>query len=327
LDRRRARAGRLILALGAAVAAAALAAETERPLRAQRWLAAGPDMARALSLAPRECLTRPPQPQEALAVEVGRAAFRTPVLLGGQAARAGLSCESCHQAGRDNPRFQFPGVSGAPGTADVTSSLLSTHRGNGTDDPRTIPDLSGPRSGLKVDQARESRALESFIRGLVVEEFDGPEPAPAVLGGLAAYVRALEPSACPAEADEPLSAGLYLEDARRAARAATTLAARGDRDAARLMVAAARARLGLIDERFAGPDLAAVRARLRGADRALAQAAEALRAGRPAQRELAAWLAGSEALERALARREAASLFNPARLKVAVSSALPSESR
>nr|QQZ49991.1 hypothetical protein JKL49_25640 [Phenylobacterium glaciei] len=72
---------------------------------------------------------------------------------GGQAARAGVACETCHRSGRSNPDFLFPGVSGPPGSADVTSSLFSSHRGDGIDDPVPIPDLSGPRAGLKVAPA------------------------------------------------------------------------------------------------------------------------------------------------------------------------------
>ncbi|MGF7473737.1 hypothetical protein WFJ45_23635, partial [Salmonella enterica subsp. enterica serovar Minnesota] len=70
---------------------------------------------------------------------IGRAAFNSPLLLGGQAARAGLSCASCHRNGRGNPDFHFPGISGAPGTADVTASLLSSHRGDGQFNPKPIP--------------------------------------------------------------------------------------------------------------------------------------------------------------------------------------------
>ena len=36
------------------------------------------------------------------------------------------------------------------GTADVTLSLFSSHRGNGVHDPRPIPDLSAPRDQLGV---------------------------------------------------------------------------------------------------------------------------------------------------------------------------------
>jgi hypothetical protein len=323
LDRRRARAGRLIAASALVLAAAASAADGTPPLRAQRWLAPGAEAGRALTSAPAECLKRPADPQAALAVEVGRAAFRTPVLLGGQAARAGLSCEACHRSGRNNPDFSFPGISGAPGTADVTSSLFSSHRGDGLDDPRVIPDLSAPKTGLKISQAPETRALETFIHGLVVEEFDGPEPPARVLAGLAAYVRALDPAACPAPAEAPLTMQLYMDDARRAVRAAEALAAQGEVESAALMIAAGRARLGLIDERFAGPGLAGARARLRAADAALAATAARLRAGRPVQAELAAWRDRSAEMERRLARRESASLFTPTRLAAARGGALP----
>src|SRR5687768_90851 len=71
---------------------------------------------------------------------------------------------------RGNPDFLFPGLSGAVGTADVTSSIMSSHRGDGTINPKPIPDLAGPPAERIVSRAAESRALESFIRGLIVEE-------------------------------------------------------------------------------------------------------------------------------------------------------------
>ena len=50
--------------------------------------------------------------------------FRTPELLGGQAARVGLSCDACHINGRNNPTFYIDGVSGLPGTVDVHHGCL-----------------------------------------------------------------------------------------------------------------------------------------------------------------------------------------------------------
>jgi hypothetical protein len=288
------------------------------------WLAPDADLGRALATAPAECLAIPADPARALSVEVGRAAFRTPVLLGGQAARASLACETCHRAGRSNPDFQFPGVSGAPGTADVTDSLFSSHRGDGVFNPKPIPDLSGPKSALKVDQAPRSRVLEDFIHGLVTEEFDGPEPAPAVLAGLAAYVRALSPQACPVQARQPVDVRLLMDDARRAFAAARTEARLGERPTAVLMLAAARARLGLIDERLAGPDFAALRTRLRAASKDLAAAQESLRRGGPVpDATLAAWLSRSHALEADLVRAQPKSLFDPRRLAAAGKRRLP----
>lgn len=324
MDRRRPRAPELGLLAAVLLLAAAFAQAGGAPLRAQRWLAAGTDPVRALSREPMECLASPRAPERALSVEIGRAAFRSPTVLGGQAARAGLSCEACHRAGRTNPAFVFPGVSGPPGTADVTASLFSTHRGDDIFNPKPIPDLSGPKARLKVDQAPQGRALEGFIHGLVTEEFDGAEPPPAVLQGLADYVRALSPDACPRAAERVVNPGGLMSDARRAAAAAETLAARGDRPAAVVMVQAARARLFLVDERYATPALKPQRDRLRAADRELAEIAEALRRDAPDARvRLARWGAEARPLEQALARDTARSLFDPRRLAAATDGRLP----
>lgn len=301
-----------LAALVIAAATAALAADAP-PIRAMLWVSKNADPARSIGTAPTECLQLPADPAQALRVEIGRAAFRTPVVLGGQAARAGINCESCHRQGRNNPDFQFPGVSGKPGTADVTNSLFSTHRGNGRDDPKPIPDLSGPKTRLKVDQAPATAKLEPFIHGLITEEFDGPEPTPAVLAGLAAYVRALDPAACPADPRQPLSVKLLMDDARRALAAAQAAQAQGDRPTAVTLVAGARARLGLIDERFsADPRLISDLQALRGADARLAQLQADLREGRPeAAQGIAAWLTNSKDFEATLTRHSGLSLFNP----------------
>jgi hypothetical protein len=283
-----------------------------------RWAAPGADPARAFGTTPSECLKPTADPALAQAIEIGRAAFRTPVLLGGQAGRAGVMCETCHKGGRSNPDFLFPGVSGAPGTADVTDSLFSTHRGDDVFDPRPIPDLSASKGILKVDQAPAAKKLEPFLHGLVTEEFDGPEPPAAVLAGLAAYVRALDPKACPAKTREPITVALLMSDVRRALRAGQVAAKGGDAPTAILMTAAARSRLGLVDERFAGPGLAAERNRLRAVDTELSAIQAALRAhDATAPGRMAAWLTASQPLEDALAKKAPASLFDARRLAAA----------
>lgn len=318
MDRRRRRARALGLAIAFTGAATALAADSRPPLQALSWVPPTADPARVFATQPTECLKVPADPAAARSVEIGRAAFRTPLLLGGQAARAGLSCESCHRAGRGNPDFQFPGASGAPGTADVTLSLFSSRRGNGVHDPKPIPDLSGPRDALNVPAAD----LPAFIRGLVVEEFDGREPPAAVLQGLADYVRALDPAACPAAPREAVSPAGLLDDARRAVASAEAALAAGDRPTAVLMIAAARARLFLIDERYAGRR--AEVARLRGADLRLQDLQAAVREGRPdAARGLARWRADSRRLEARLVLAQRLSLFDPARLRQATNRRLP----
>jgi len=148
--------------------------------------------------------------------------------------------------------------------------------------------------------------------------------AKRMLQGLAAYVRALDPAACPARTRQPLDVGLLMADARRAMRAAEAEAAAGDPATAVVMVASARSRLGLIDERYAAPSLAKARAALRGADQRLAEAQAALRERRPeAPQVLKAWLARSAPLEAELDAARKTSLFNPALLSQAVKRRLP----
>ena len=280
-----------------------------------RWLAPGADASVVLTRRPTECLAMPADAQSAYLVELGRAAFRTPLLLGGQAARAGVQCETCHRGGHNNPDFDFPGISGAPGTADVTTSVLSSHRGDGIDNPKPIPNLSGPKAALKVSQDPASPALEAFIHGIITQEFDGDEPPPAVLQGLAAYVRALSPGACPSVATEPVTASAALADIRRTLQAAIAAVDHADGPSAALMVEAARSQLGDIDERYAGAGLALQRAALEraGADLAAAEA-DARRAGPAANADITIWLADEPAWSQAVVAAEPASLYSPRQL-------------
>ncbi len=201
----------------------------------------------------------------------GAVAFEDPLLLGGQAARAGLSCASCHRGARGNPAFVFPSVSGAPGTADITASLLSSHRGDGIFNPRPIPDLT--RDAPKVSRTAPG-VLEAFIRGLIVEEFDGPEPPPRLLASLAGFVRALDPKACkPPRARDALydiaRYGMALDQAIAAIDA-------GDDALALTMLRAARSRLGVIAERFAPMGESQVSRQLEDASDAIKRAQDAL---------------------------------------------------
>lgn len=301
----------LLLTAAIAIAGVALAdAAKQSPLRAARWLPAD-RQAHALAFEPTECIAPAGDPQLARRVAIGRAAFRTPLLLGGQAARAGLSCNSCHRSGRGNPDFQFPGLSGAPGTADVTSSLMSSHRGDRIDNPKPIPDLSGPKEKLKVSRDPVDRKLETFIQGLIVEEFDGPQPTAMTLDGLAQYVRALSPLACPPTPEQRIRLSGYLADARAAMQAAQFAFDAHDRATAHLMLASTRSALGMIDERYAAPALARDRESLRDADLELAAIQDAVDAGNTdATLRIAAWLATMPRWIALLERDESLSLFN-----------------
>lgn len=235
------------LLIASAMVPLSCAASDAPTLRAARWTT--PDrLIEVLTTEPGDCLPAVNDASRSQAIAIGRAAFRAPLLLGGQAARAGLSCNACHRGGHGNPAFMFPGLSGDPGTADVTSSIMSSHRGDGVFNPRPIPDLSGPKSSLKIDQDPAKQNLERFIRGLVTQEFDGPEPTPATIAGLAAYVRALTPDHCGKQ--DALDLEHDLRQVDEALLAARGVAASGDRETARLLISSARSTLGSIDERY-----------------------------------------------------------------------------
>ena len=320
MDRARRRSRLLIVLAGLALALGAARADTPAPdLRALRWIAPGADAVRILTRRPVECLPGPTGRADPWRVEVGRAAFRSPLLLGGQAARAGVACETCHRNGRTNPDFAFPGLSGAPGTADVTSFVFSTHRGDHVDDPRPIPDLGGPKTSLKISQAPDSPALKTFIRGLVTEEFDGVEPPLAVLDGLAAYVRALSPAACGPGGWEAVTAQGAIFDTLRAVAAAQGAMRRGDGATAIVMIQAARAQLGDLAERYAGGALAGERQSLVRASIALGAIADEARRGEPeASESLAVWLNDAHAWRGAVLRTQSLSLYDPGRLALAL---------
>lgn len=285
----------------------AVAAPAAAPPRFEvlRWTAPGAELA-ALTTQPATCLG-----DRSVAVQAGEALFNSPGLLGGQAAKAGLSCASCHANGRDNPHFVMAGVSDAPGTADVTSSFFSAARGNGRFDPVIIPDLAVPG---KVSRDPASGALEPFIRTLIVEEFAGQEPTPAMLGALATYVRSIGTcSDGSARTARTLDDQLQLISA--GLRGAAEMARRGDPVAARALVAAARHQLGLIAERYPVP-------RFRAEQRALLDASRGLQvlSGQSADMEAfttsaTAWRASLDGgLAPRLRAKAPRSLYNPAKL-------------
>ena len=322
MDRRRPARRRLKAAAFLFLAAPALGASAPLPLAALRWTEPRLALDSFTRQSP-ECVALPGNSAARAQIEVGRAAFRTPLLLGGQAARLGLSCESCHANGRDNPAFRFPGLSGGPGTADITAPLMSARRGDEVFDPRPIPDLAQPG---KVSRAPGDPVLSAFIRGLIVEEFDGREPPAAVLDGVVAYVRAIDAKACPAHRDEAVSASATADAAVRAVAAARERIAAGDRESARLMLGAARSLLGRLAERYAG--VAKSEARLLAADAELRSLLRQLDVrGGGEDRAILAWLRRADRWRAALAREEPRSLYNHARLaKALVPPSAPSQS-
>lgn len=248
-------------------------------------------------------------------IATGQYLFKTPALFGGQAAKAGLSCHSCHVNGRGNPHFRFPGISDAAGTADITHSFFSKTLGNQTFDPVPIPDLF---EHGKVDRAPGSGQLEAFIRHIIVEEFAGDEPAPYITASLSSYVRAL--GLADGADDQATTARSMMRDldavAAMAAQASAALG-EGEREAAALLLAGARHRLALVHERIVHGDDAGYRRLLEDHARGLGviqrDLADASADPLAAQSALAHWLVNF-ADRRAFAAIEQRSLYNRERL-------------
>ena len=303
------------LARAVGVAAALLlsgsSTPAELPLRDARWLVSQ-DLAADLTHQPAECRSASPDAALRRSEEIGRIAFRAPLLLGGQAARSGLSCATCHRNGRANAQFHFPGLSGDAGTADVTASLMSSHRGDDIFNPKPIPDLAGNPAKLKVSRDPGKDDLRKFIHGLITQEFDGPEPPPAVLDGIAAYVRSLSPEACQGSVPVAISLEPMLDDVDEAVRLAQQSYASGDRPTGRLLITAARSILGMIDERFQVSGGEKSRELLRDADADL-KAIEL--GGVISATSFDAWNAKWDSRKRSLRSAESTSLFSEAILR------------
>ena len=288
------RLGLLALAL---VLIAAAPAATPILLREQAWTPASPERAQILTHAPGECLR-----ERAAQIEIGRALFRSPALLGGPAARAGLSCNACHSNGRVNAHFLLPELTNRPGAADVTSAWASKVRGDGVMNPRDIPDLAGVSRRTAFGHAGDP-SLEHFVRSVIEEEFQGPPPSAQAFDGLIAYLRAHDLSACAAET--PITLASAADDVRRALAAAQT----ADAPTASLLLYAAQDSIGRIVERLPASRFAVDRRGLEDLSRDLG----ALRGGDVVtllEADAPAWAARFDALIARIARRERRTYFN-----------------
>lgn len=256
-------------------------------IRALRWIAPGVDQVKALTTRPVACekddydlfvISTMAQVSDVGKVPIGRMAFESPALLGGAAGRMGLSCSSCHLNGRDNPDFFVEGVSDKPGTADVTSSMFSKVRGDDNFNPVPIPDLAA-RDGKQIKD-RRSEALRQKVHGLVVEEFDGQEPAAGVFEALLAYLDVLDMGQCANPTEHvKVDAGRDASDAWLAVIAANDFLRAGKTADALLMARVSRSVLERMHERFVARDQADVREALVSASRAVETWADGVRSG------------------------------------------------
>jgi cytochrome c peroxidase len=125
-------------------------------------------------------------------VNLGDMAFSSPYIFGGLARQASISCNTCHQSGAGNPKLYFPGLSTHPGNFDTTSAVFQPKADNGVLDPVTPPSLRGARYLYPYGHDGRMASLREFVRNVIVNEFAGEEPSPAILDGLVAYIQDID---------------------------------------------------------------------------------------------------------------------------------------
>ncbi len=113
-------------------------------------------------------------------VNLGDLALSAPQILGGMARQAGISCSTCHINGVSNPKPYVPGLSTRPWTFDTPGGLFNAKADNHVLDPVTIRSLRGARYLAPYGHNGHMASLRDFVRNVIVNEFDGPEPSPAV---------------------------------------------------------------------------------------------------------------------------------------------------
>lgn len=283
----------------------AAAAEPVLLLREQAWTAQSVDLASAMTEAPAECLGA-----RSADIEVGRALFRSPALLGGPAARAGLSCNACHANGRVNRHFLLPELTNRAGAADVTSEWSSRVRGDGVANPVDIPDLVDIDNRSAFGGMREP-SLERFVRGVIVDEFQGQNPSEDMLRDVVSYIRALDSQAC-SVVETPITLQSAADDVRR-----TLVAAQSARNATvtALLIRAAQDAMGRIVERLPAQRFQRARSELERLSRELG----GLRSTNESQEALAVALPGwrmrFDAAVARIARQERRTYFNESSLR------------
>ena len=210
-------------------------------------------LVKALTTIPAECLELPLEPRRAAAVKLGRVAFRSPVLLGGVASRVGISCDTCHRNGHDNPHFFVAGVSGQPGTADVTGSIFSTTREDQQKNPVPIPTLVDATADSTFGTVVPASDLASFLHAAIEGEFQGRRPPASVIKGLVAYLGELKSSACPQPPTPEVIDIRFDSDARALLETHGVLVAafeREDLPTARFVLLSLQAAMERVYERF-----------------------------------------------------------------------------
>jgi cytochrome c peroxidase len=125
-------------------------------------------------------------------IKLGNLAFSSPSILGNVAQQAGISCETCHVNGAGNARLFVPKMSTRPGNFDTTGPLFNPKADNSVLDPVRIPSLRGARYLAPYGADGRMASLRDFVRNVIVNEFAGAEPSPAILDAIVAYIQDID---------------------------------------------------------------------------------------------------------------------------------------
>jgi cytochrome c peroxidase len=125
-------------------------------------------------------------------ISLGNLAFSSPSILGRVARQAGISCATCHVNGGGNAKFFMPKMSTRPGNFDTTGPLFNPKADNFMLDPVRIPSLRGARYLAPYGVDGRMPSLHDFVRNVIINEFAGPEPSPAIVDAIVAYVQDID---------------------------------------------------------------------------------------------------------------------------------------
>ena len=151
---------------------------------------------------------------ETALIALGDMVFDSAFIFGEPAQSFGLTCNTCHNKSITNPNFVIPGLSARHGGMDVSNSFFAPHANNGVFDPLDIPDLRGIRFTAPYGRNGRFASLREFVRNVIVNEFNGPEPEPMLLDAIIAYMNEFDFLSNPALNKD----GTLNEQASKAAR-------------------------------------------------------------------------------------------------------------
>jgi len=179
------------LLLASSLVTAQQVSEIRLPVSSQ-WIGKEFNLAEELTSKPVECLQN--DPAQATQIQIGRLAFESPALLGGQAARMRLSCASCHPSARHDRAFYIEQISTESGTANVAHHFFSEDAVGKSTVAAPIPDLADRKQASISD--RTSAEFKAKLADLIQREFTGETPPESVIRGLQWYLAAVDTKHC-----------------------------------------------------------------------------------------------------------------------------------